>query len=82
MEFRLILEDWFGIQRLTYSSNTFNHFTGTKRRGRYPEDLVVFDGKFGTIEDFVPKEINLRNFTSVTARLFDPLGKDLSASGW
>ena len=48
-----------------------------KKRGKYPDDMKVFDGKFGTkMESFVPETLSLRNCTSVTARFFDPVGKN------
>ena len=48
-----------------------------KKRGKYPDDMKIFEGKFGLkMEDFVPETLSLRNCTSVTARFFDPVGKN------
>ena len=51
------------------------HF-GKKKRGRYPDDMPRFNGKFGqTIDDFTPKNLSRRMCTSVAARLYDNPGK-------
>ena len=50
------------------------HF-GKKRRGRYPDNLEMYDGSFGiALEDFVPEQLTRRMCTSVMARIFDPPG--------
>ena len=51
------------------------HF-GKKKRGRFADSLEVFDGRFGAkMEDFVKPSLSRRDCQSVTARVFDPLGK-------
>ena len=49
------------------------HF-GKKKRGRFPPNLKVFDGKM-CLDQFVPKHLSRRNCTSVVARIYDLTGK-------
>ena len=49
-------------------------FFAKKTRGRLAEDTLVFNADIHDIDDFVPKELNLRSVTSKYASIFDYLG--------
>ena len=51
------------------------HFA-KKKRGRLPKDLEVFDGEFGNLEDFVPKDLSRRKISSKLMSRYDLLGKE------
>ena len=65
------------MPRLDYFMLNYHplHFA-QKRRGRLPKDLEVFDGKFGTLEDFVPKDLSRRKISSKLMSRYDLLGKE------
>ena len=49
------------------------HF-GSFRRGRLQEDTLQFTGEFADLENFVPKNLTLRQVTGKTAMIFDIRG--------
>ena len=49
-------------------------YFGTKKRGKLPSTVQVFDGS-SSLENFTPEEITRRQCTGIVARVWDILGK-------
>ena len=65
--------DW--IPKLdTFSLRIPHLYFGTKKRGKVPANVRVFDGS-SSIEMFTPQQITRRQCTGVVARVWDILGK-------
>ena len=65
--------DW--IPKLdTFSLRIPHLYFGTKKRGKVPASVRVFDGS-SSIEIFTPEQITRRQCTGVVARVWDILGK-------
>ena len=50
------------------------HF-GKRKRGKLDENTVMFDGKFGDLDNFVPKKLSRKQIASKLASIFDMCGK-------
>ena len=44
------------------------------KRGRLDSNVKIFSGSFGDLENFVPKNLTLRQVVSKVASVFDPRG--------